>query len=56
MVEWFAEVFRRRKLKVNAGKRKVMVLNGEDGLKCEVNVDGIRLEHVLEFKYRVCFG
>ena len=28
-----------------------MVLNGEEGLECEVRVDGIRLEHVLEFKF-----
>ena len=33
-----------------------MVLNGEKGLECEVHVDGIRLEHVLEFKYVMCFG
>ena len=29
----------------------MMVLNGEEGLECEAHVDGIRLEHVLEFKY-----
>ena len=51
MVEWFAEVCRRRGLKVNAGKSKVMVLNGKEGLECEVYVDGICLEHVSEFKY-----
>ena len=28
-----------------------MVLNVEEGLECEVRVDGIRLEHVSEFKY-----
>ena len=28
-----------------------MVLNGEEGLGCEVYVDGIRSEHVSEFKY-----
>ena len=38
----FAEVCRRRGLKVNAGKRKLMVLNGEEGLECDVHVDGIR--------------
>ena len=48
------EVCRRRELKVNAGKRKVMILNGEEGLGCEVYVDGIRLEHVSEFKYLGC--
>ena len=30
-----------------------MVLNGEEGLECEVLVDGIRLEHVSENK---CLG
>ena len=38
-------------MKVNAGKSKEMVLNGEEGLECEVHVDGIRFEHVSEFKY-----
>ena len=47
----FAEVFRRRGLKVNEGKRKMMMLGGEEGLECELWVDDIRLEHVLEFKY-----
>ena len=44
MVGRFAELSRRRGLKVNACKSKVMVLNGEEGLECEVDVDGIRLE------------
>ena len=39
----------------NAGKRKVMALNGEEVLECEVHVEGIRLEHVSEFKYLWCF-
>ena len=47
----FLEVCKRRGLKVNAGKSKVMVLNGGEGLECEVQVDGVRLEHVYEFKY-----
>ena len=47
----FVEVCKRRGLKVNAGKSKVMVLIGEEGLEWEVRVDGIRLEHVSEFKY-----
>ena len=47
----FSKVCRRRELEVNAGKSKVMVLNGEEGLEYEVHVDGIRLEHVSEFKY-----
>ena len=34
MVGWFAEMCRRRGLKVKAGKSKVIVLNGEEGLKC----------------------
>ena len=38
-------------LKVNAGKSKVMMFGGEEGLECEVCVDGIRLEHLSEFKY-----
>ena len=42
-------MYRRRELKVNAGKSKVMGLNEE-----EVHVDGIRLEHVREFKYLGC--
>ena len=54
MVGRFAEVCRRRGLKFNAGKSKVMVLNGEEGLECEVHVDEIRLEHVSEFKYLKC--
>ena len=37
-------------LKVNAGKSKVMVLNEEEGLECEVSVNGMQLEHVSEFK------
>ena len=37
----FAEVCRRRGLKFNAGKSKVMALGGEEGLECEVCVDGI---------------
>ena len=55
MVGWFVDVCRRRGLKVNAGKSKVMVMNGEKGLKCEeVHVGGICLEHVSEIKYLGC--
>ena len=50
----FIEMCRRRSLKINAGKSKVIVLGGEEGLECEVYVDGIRLEHVSEFKYLGC--
>ena len=32
----------------------MMVINGEEGLECEVHVDGVRLEHVSEFKYLGC--
>ena len=42
---------RRRGLKVNAGKSKVMEMNGEEGLEVEFHVDGIRLEHASELKY-----
>ena len=51
MVGRFVEMCRRRSLKVNVGKRRMMILNGEEGLECEVYVDRIRLEHVSEFKY-----
>ena len=33
---------------------KVIVLNGDEGLDCEVHVDGICLEHVSEFIYLGC--
>ena len=51
MVGWLAEVCRRRGPKVGAGKSKVMALNREEGLECEVHVDRIYLDHVSEFKY-----
>ena len=54
MVGCFVEVCRRRGLKVNLGKSKVMILGGEEELECEVCVDGIRLEYILEFKYLRC--
>ena len=50
----FAYVCRRRGLKFNEGKTKMMVLNGEEGLECDIHVDGIHLEHVSEFKYLGC--
>ena len=50
----FVEVYRRRGLKINAGKNKVMVMKGEEGLECEVDVDGVRLELVSKFKYLGC--
>ena len=54
MVGRFVEVFRRKGLKVNASKSKVMIMNGEEGLECAVHVDGVHLEHVSEFKYLGC--
>ena len=45
---------KRKGLKVNAGKSKVMVLAGDEGLEYEICVDGIRLEHVSEFKCLEC--
>ena len=45
---------RRRGLKVNAGKSRVMVLNGEEGLEYKVHIDWIHLEHASEFKF-LCF-
>ena len=50
----FAEVCRRRGLKVSVGKSKVVVLNGDEGLECEVHVDRFRLDPVSEFKYLGC--
>ena len=38
-------------MKINAGKSKAMILNGDEGLVCEVHVYGIRLERVSKFKY-----
>ena len=43
MVGRFVDMCRRR-LKVNAGKRKVMVLGVEEGFECEVCVDKMRLQ------------
>ena len=44
IVGCFIEMCRRRSLKINAGKSKVIMLSGEEGLECEVYVDGICLE------------
>ena len=41
-------------MKANVGRSKVIVLNGEGRLECEVHVHGICLEHISEFKYRGC--
>ena len=51
IVGHFVEVCKKRGIKVNASKNKVIVLNGEQGLECEVSVDEMQLEHVSEFKY-----
>ena len=56
MVGRFAEVCRRRGLKVNAGKSKVMVLDGEEKLECEVKVDGICLVCLGIKILGMCFG
>ena len=45
----FEEVKNRRRLKANASKCKVMIMNGEESVECEVHVDGIHLGHVSEF-------
>ena len=45
-VRRFINGCKRRGLKVNVGKSKVMLLGGEKGLECEVCVNGKRLEHV----------
>ena len=54
MMGRFADLCRRRGMKVSSGKSKVMVLNREEGLECEVHVDGKRLEQVSRFKYLRC--
>ena len=40
----FFEVCRRRGLKVNVGKSKVILLGGEESLECEICINGIRLK------------
>ena len=44
MVGWFVEGCRRRELKVNADKSKVILMNGEEGLEFEIHIDRIHLE------------
>ena len=46
MVGHFVEVFRRRDLKVNANKRKGMVIGGEERLEYAIRVDMAQLEQV----------
>ena len=50
---YFLEACKRKVLKVNAGKSRVMILNGQE-LECEVHIDGIYLEHASEFQYLLC--
>ena len=50
----FIEVYRKRYLKVNANKSKVMVLGDKKGLECEVNRNGRRLEQMSKLKYLRC--
>ena len=52
MVGHFGEVHRGSENQCS--KSKVIVLDEEEGLECEVSIDGICLEHVLEFKYLGC--
>ena len=52
MMGWFDKVCRRRGLKVIAGKSKVMVQNGKEGLEREFHVDGIRLQHGFSTRVR----
>ena len=54
MVGRFAEVCRRRGLKVNEDKSKVMVLNGKMGVDCEALVDGTWFGDVSRFIYLGC--
>src|SRR5678815_1004425 len=50
LVERFGRVCKRRGLKVNVDKSKVMVVS-EDSPQCEVMLDSEQLEQVSEFKY-----
>ena len=54
IVERFVEVCRGRVLKVKADMSKVMGTDGDEGLECEIRVDGTRLEQLSEFKYLGC--
>ena len=47
MVGQFVLICKRKGLIVNAGKSRVMVLNGKERLESEVYLDGVHLEHVL---------
>ena len=47
MVGHFVEVCRRIILEVSGDKKNMMALNGEEGLECEVRVDGMLLDHCI---------
>src|SRR5277367_2527837 len=51
LVQCFADVCKRRKMKVNVDKSKVMVFERNGMSQCEVMIDDERLEVVNEFKY-----
>ena len=38
-------------MKLNEGKKRVMVMNGEEGLESNIHIDGTHLEQVSEFIY-----
>jgi hypothetical protein len=50
LVERFGRVCKRRGLKVNVDKSKVMVMS-EEHTRCQIMLDGEQLEQVSEFKY-----
>ena len=54
MVWDFIDVYNRRGLKINVDMSKMMVLNVEEILECEVSMNRARLEQVSEFKYLGC--
>ena len=54
MTWFYVEVCRRRGLKVNADKSKVMMLSGEEEFGCEVCLDGMQFRYVSKFKYLWC--
>ena len=52
--ERFFEVCKKRGLKANVDKSKVMMLGGEEGYEGDIRVDRALLERVSEFKYLRC--
>ena len=50
----FVKVCKRAGMKSNASKSKVIVLGEEEWVECDVCVDGMRLQHMSEFKYLGC--